>query len=325
MDIQLIHYFVSIVKHGSFTKAATILKVPKSTLSKAVTKLEAETGTKLLIRSTRKQNLTDAGRQFYESCLGPIQTIEDAEKTLYGQDSIISGTVRITVPEDFEIVLLSGCIQRLCKNYPDLKIIIKGTNDVVDLVGEGFDFAVRIGPLEESNLKVRTIGHIKLVTVVSKEYFAEINGTEINGTEINGTEVNGTEVNGTEIKQDGIKLEEPEDLIKIRCVGFTSNKPHQILTLSKGKKTEVIKIPLVVEANQATSVYKLTMAGVGAAVLPTFLCQKDIDSGELIKVLKDWKYSDVPVSLVSPLSTLNSVRLKVVSDEIVEALRASLN
>jgi len=300
MDIQLIHYFVNIVKHGSFTKAATILKVPKSTLSKAVTKLESETGTKLLIRSTRKQNLTDAGRQFYESCLGPIQTIEDAEKTLYGQDSLISGTVRITVPEDFEIVLLSGCIQRLCKNYPDLKIIIKGTNDVVDLVGEGFDFAVRIGPLEESNLKVRTIGYIKLATVVSKEYFTEINDS-------------------------GIKLEKPEDLTRVRCVGFTSNKPHQILTLSKGKKTEVIKIPLVVEANQATSVYKLTMAGVGASVLPTFLCQKDIDSGELIKVLKDWKYSDVPVSLVSPLSTLNSIRLKVVSDEIVEALRASLS
>lgn len=304
MEIQLIHYFVNIVKHGSFTKAATILKVPKSTLSKAVTKLESETGTKLLIRSTRKQNLTDAGRQFYESCLGPIQTIEDAEKTLYGQDSIISGTVRITVPEDFEIVLLSGCIQRLCTKYPDLKIIIKGTNDLVDLVGEGFDFAVRIGPLEESNLKVRTIGHIKLVTVVAKDYFEEIKGAKIQG--------------------EVVELEEPEELTKIRCVGFTSNKPHQILTLTQGKKTEVIKVPLVVEANQATSVYKLTMAGVGAAVLPTFLCQKNIDSGELIQIMKSWKYADVPVSLVSPLSTLNSIRLKVVSDEIVESLRASL-
>lgn len=299
MDIQLIHYFVNIVKHGSFTKAATLLKVPKSTLSKAVTKLENETGTKLLIRSTRKQNLTDAGRQFYESCLGPIQTIEDAEKALYGQDSIISGTVKITVPEDFEIVLLSGCIQKLCKSYPDLKIVIKGTNDVVDLVGEGFDFAVRIGALEESNLKVRTIGHIKLVTTVSPEYLDEI-------------------------KQAGLKLDEPADLTRVRCIGFTSNKPHQVLTLSKGQQTEVVKTPLVVEANQATSVYKLTMAGVGVSVLPTFLCQKDIDNGDLISTLTDWKYADVPVSLVSPLSTLNSVRLKVVSDEIVEALRASL-
>lgn len=300
MEIQLTHYFVSIVKHGSFTKAATFLKVPKSTLSKAVTKLENETGTKLLIRSTRKQALTDAGRQFYESCLGPIQAIEEAEKTLYGQDSIISGTVRITVPEDFEIVLLSGCIQRLCKTYPDLKIIIKGTNDVVDLVGEGFDFAIRIGPLEESNLKVRTIGQIKLATVIAKEYFEETKLAEI-------------------------EFEKPEDLTKVRWVGFSLNKPYQLLTLSKGKKIEVIKMPLVVEANQATSVYKLTKAGVGAAVLPTFLCQEGIDSGELISVLQDWTYSDVPVSLVSPLSTLNSIRLKVVSDEIVEALRTSLS
>ncbi len=295
MEIQLIHYFVNIVKHGSFTKAATLLKVPKSTLSKAVTKLENETGTKLLIRSTRKQTLTDAGRQFYESCLGPIQTIEDAEKTLYGQDSLISGTVKITMPEDFEIVLLSGCIQRLCKSYPDLKIVIKGTNDVVDLVGEGFDFAVRIGPLEESNLKSRTIGHIKLATVVAKQYLSKI------------------------------ELNTPKDLMNVRCIGLSSNKPYQVWKLTKNKKTETIKTPLTVETNQLTSVYKLTLTGAGVSVLPTFLCQKDIDTGQLVSVLTDWKYSDVPVSLISPLSTIHSARLKVVSEEIVGALRGFLS
>ena len=145
MDIQLIHYFVKIVKHGSFTKAADVLKIPKSTLSKAVSKLEKETGTKLLVRSTRKQTLTAAGRSFYEACHGSVQTIDAAQKTLYGFDRVISGTIKITVPEDFEIFLLSASIQRLCDAYPKLKIVIRSTNDVVDLVGDGFDFAVRIG------------------------------------------------------------------------------------------------------------------------------------------------------------------------------------
>ncbi len=295
MDIKLIHYFVEIIKHGSFTKAAESLKIPKSTLSKAVTKLERETGTKLLVRSTRKQALTSAGREFYETCLGPIQTIEDAQKALYGQDSIISGTVKITVPEDFEIFVLSSCIQSLCEQYPDLKIIIKSTNDVVDLVGEGYDFAVRIGPLEESNLKVRTIGYIKLATVVSKDYFERI------------------------------ELNRPSDLLNVRCIGLISSKPHQTWTLTKNKKTEVVKTPLTVETNQITSVYKLTLSGAGVSVLPTFLCQQSIDSGELVQVLEDWQFQKVPVSLISPLSTISSVRLKVVSEEIITALRASLS
>ncbi len=295
MEIQLIHYFVKIIEHGSFTKAADVLKVPKSTLSKAVSKLERETGTKLLIRSTRKQTLTEAGREFYEAALGPIQTIEDAHKALYGQDSVISGTVKITVPEDFEIFLLSSCIQQLGEKYPDLKIIIKSTNDVVDLIGEGFDFAIRIGPLEESNLKVRTIGHIQLATVVAKSYLSKI------------------------------ELNTPKDLMNVRCIGLTTNKPYQVWRLNKNNKTQTIKTPLAVETNQITSVYKLTLTGAGVSVLPTFLCQKDIDNGQLVSVLNDWQYPDVPVSLISPLSTLHSARLKVVSEEIIQALRAFLS
>jgi len=295
MEIQLIHYFVKIVKYGSFTKAAELLKVTKSTLSKAVTKLERETGTKLLIRSTRKQTLTSAGRNFYKACLDPIQSIEDAEKSLYGLDSVISGTIKITVPEDFEIFLLSSCIQTLCENYPDLKIVIKSTNDVVDLIGEGFDFAVRIGPLEESNLKVRTIGYIKLATVVSKQYL------------------------------DKIELYSPSDLVNVRSIGLISNKPYQVWSLMKDKKKEVVKTQLTVETNQITSVYKLTLSGAGVSILPTFLCQEDINAGRLVRVLQEWEYMEVPVSLVSPLSTINSVRLKVVSNEIVNALRSALN
>ena len=295
MDVQLIHYFVKIVQHGSFTKAAEVLKMPKSTLSKAVAKLERETGTQLLIRSTRKQTLTEAGRTFYESCVGPMQSIEDAQKSLYGFDHVIGGTIKITVPEDFEIFLLSDCIQTLCSTYPDLKVVIRSTNDVVDLVGEGFDFAVRIGHLEDSNLKVRTIGQIKLATVVAKDYL------------------------------DQITLSEPDDLLNVRCIGLTSSKPYQTVNMRRGNESITLKTPLTVETNQITSVYKLTLAGAGVSILPTFLCQEAIDGGELIEVLTDWQFTDVPVYLVSPLATLHSVRLKVVSDAIMDALRVSLN
>lgn len=294
MDIQLIQYFVKVVNHGSFTRAAEVLKVPKSTLSKAVTKLEKQTGTKLLVRSTRKQSLTDAGKAFYQSCLEPIRTLEEAEKSLYGQDDSISGTIKITVPEDFEIFFLSSCIEKLCRLYPELKIVIRSTNDVVDLVGEGFDFAIRIGSLEESNLKARSIGKIKLLTVVGKQYRQEI------------------------------QLEKPSDLINVRCIGFSSNLAYHSWNLIKDGKTESVKTPLVVEANQIASLYKLALANVGVTILPWFLCRDALETGELIHALPDWHYEDVPVTLVSPLSTLSSKRLKVVSDELVSAMREAL-
>ncbi|MGF1720629.1 LysR family transcriptional regulator [Vibrio kyushuensis] len=295
MDIQLIYYFVNIVKFGSFTKAADALKVPKSSLSKAVTKLEERTGTKLLVRSTRKQSLTEAGRHFYESCLGPLENIEEAEKSLYGMDNVLSGTIKITVPEDFELFLLSSCVHSLCDQYPDLRIIINSTNDNIDLIGEGYDFAIRIGPLEESNLRVRNIGYIQPITVVSKQYFKEID------------------------------VSHPNDLTNVRCIGLSTNKPYQTWRLTKGDVTEVVKTPLVVETNQITSVHKLTLSGVGVSALPTFLCNSDLASGRLVRILEDWRYMDVPVSLVSPLSTIHSKRLKVVSDAIVNALRRSFN
>lgn len=290
MDIQLIYYFVSVVKCGSFTKAAETLQVPKSTLSKAVAKLEESTGTKLLLRSTRKQSLTEAGRLFYESCLGPVQTIEDAEKSLHGTDNDVSGTIKITVPEDFEVYLLSSCIQELCEHYPQLKFVLHSTNQKIDLIGEGYDFAIRIGPLEENNLRVRNIGYLKPITVVSKEYAKSID------------------------------VRQPSDLAKVRCVGINSSKSHQVLQMSKDGITEVVKIPLVVETNQIKGVHRLTLSGVGVSALPTFLCKEDLVSGELIQILSDWDYMDVPVSLVSPQSTLQSKRLKVVSDAIVETL-----
>lgn len=294
MDTQLIYYFVNIVKFGSFTKAAEALKVPKSSVSKALTKLEQTTGTKLLIRSTRKQHLTDAGRTFYEACIGPIQAMEEAEKLLHGQDDLISGTIKITVPEDFELFLLSSCIQSLCCQYPDLKFIINSTNQMVNLVGEGYDFAIRIGPLEESNLRVRNIAYIKPITVVSNAYY------------------------------DSIELNHPSDLQNVRCIGLTTNKPYQTWNLTKGDDTVVVKTPLVVETNQITSVHKLTLSGTGVSALPPFLCEKELASGDLVQVLADWEYQDVPVSLISPLSTINSARLTVVSDALVNALRQAL-
>src|SRR4051812_36061970 len=110
MDLELTRYFVKVVQNGSFSRAADLLKLPKSTVSKAITRLEHDTGTKLLLRTTRSLTLTAAGRAFYDTCLGPVHILEDAQKSLYGQDSILSGTLKITAPEDLGAHVISPAV-----------------------------------------------------------------------------------------------------------------------------------------------------------------------------------------------------------------------
>ena len=100
MEIELVRIFVKVVKLGSFTKAADLLGIPKSSVSKGLARLENESGTKLLLRTTRSQTLTAAGKVFYDTCVGPIQTIEDAQRSLSGNDSLLTGNLKITAPED---------------------------------------------------------------------------------------------------------------------------------------------------------------------------------------------------------------------------------
>jgi LysR family transcriptional regulator for bpeEF and oprC len=170
IQIELSRLFVKVVQHGGYSKAANALRLPKSTISKAIKRLEDETGTKLLIRTTRSQTLTAAGRLFYETCLEPIQILENAQKSLYGQDNIISGRIKLTAPEDLGNFVITKVISRFSKKYEKLDFETHYSNEVMDLVKDGFDFAIRIGTLKESSLKQKKIGEFELIPVALKVF-----------------------------------------------------------------------------------------------------------------------------------------------------------
>lgn len=131
IGIELTRIFVKVIQHGSFSKAADSLKIPKSTVSKAISRLERETGTKLLLRTTRSQTLTASGRAFYETCLEPLQILEDAQKSLFGKDAIIAGKIRITAPEDLGTHVIAPIIGELSQSYDKLFFELLYLNKVV--------------------------------------------------------------------------------------------------------------------------------------------------------------------------------------------------
>lgn len=295
MELEQTRLFVKVVQYGGFTKAGAALRIPKSTISKAVTKLEKETGSKLLVRNTRNQTLTAAGRLFYETCLGPIQTLEEAKKSLHGKDNIISGKVKITAPEDIGIHIIAPIVAKMCLKYSMLTFELEYSNELIDLVREGFDLAVRIGELDESSLKQRKIGYIEMIPVASPGY----------------------------VKAKG-KVSSPKELESLDCLALSNDPSSDEWALKKEKQLIRVKVVPRVLCNQMSTLIRIAEAGGGVAFVPKYLCYKKITEGKLVHVLPEWRHIGYLVSMVSPLSMSSLSKLNLVANEIVEALREDL-
>jgi DNA-binding transcriptional LysR family regulator len=295
MEIELVHIFVKVVKAGGFSKAADLLKLPKSTVSKAVSRLEQETGTTLLLRTTRSQTLTAAGKAFYDSCVGPIQAIEDAQKSLSGNDSLLTGNIKITATEDLGMEVLAPAAAALTLKHPGLTFEFIYTDTVMDLVKDGFDLAVRVGPLKESALKSKKIGEFHLVLVAAPEY----------------------------LKASG-KIQKPEDLKSQSCLGLGGLAAPRAWNLKSSGSSAVITVKPRISSNQMSSLLKAAVSGGGVALVPGFLCRSYLESGQLERVLPKWTSQGTPVSILSPLPFSSSARLRMTVDFFAAELQKAL-
>ena len=250
MEIETTRIFVKVLQLGSFTKAATALKIPKSTVSRAVARLEKESGTKLLIRTTRQITATAAGRAFYENCVAPIQTLEDARKSLQGRDSLVMGHIRITAPEDIGEKIVSTEIAKLSRKHKGLTFELNYTDTIVDLIADGVDCAIRIGKLRVNRLKAIRLGHIVLIAVASPEY----------------------------VKKNK-PIKKPQDLLEHDCLSYTIT--NWILKSKKSSHKITVKPRIV--SNQITGLIKLALSGAGVTYVPSYLCQEELKSGNLFK------------------------------------------
>ncbi len=291
MDLDLTRIFLKVAQNGSFTRAAAILQIPKSTVSKAVAKLERDTGTKLLRRTTRSLTLTAAGRAFFDSALGPLQILEDAQKSLYGADSILTGNIRLTAPEDLGSNVIAPAVAELTQKHPGLTFDLQYTDVVIDLVREGFDFAVRIGRIAESSFKVKRVGEVELVPVASPIY----------------------------LKGAG-KIKEPGDLREHEAIVHDSQRLSGKWVLRSGRTHAQVPLRIRATSNQMSSVLKMVLANGGVGMVPHFLCRPEVEAGRLVRVLPEWSGPSVNVSMISPLASSSSARLKISMEHIYQRL-----
>ncbi|HJL14611.1 MAG TPA: LysR family transcriptional regulator [Sandaracinaceae bacterium LLY-WYZ-13_1] len=157
VELGLLPAFVEVVRQGSFTGAADALRLPKSTVSRHVARLERGLGVQLLVRTTRRLRLTEAGEAFFPRAASAVEGVEEAVRALGEREEEPRGRLRVSAPNDLG-VMLGGAVADFAAAYPRVRVELSLTGRRVDLVGEAFDCALRAsGSLEDSSLVARRL------------------------------------------------------------------------------------------------------------------------------------------------------------------------
>lgn len=291
LDLNHVDTFVRVVEAQSFTAAAKALGVPKSTVSRRVTALEASLGVRLLRRTTRKLSLTDAGTSFYARVSSALASVYEASTAASDSDGEPRGAVRITAPVDFGIDPLPGILARFAAQYPCIYVETVLTPRRVDMVEEGFDLAVRAGKMADSSLVARKVANGEARLFASPAYLAKA---------------------GTPKKL--------SDLLKHQFVMFRPKNGEMEMELEgpRGAETLTVKGPIGVD--DFGFVREAVMAGAGIGLIPSLGCRSQVLENSLVPVLPKYSQLGGNLYVVYPSARHLPQRVSVLRDFLLKEL-----
>jgi DNA-binding transcriptional LysR family regulator len=266
-----ISVLVRVVESGGFTAAARKMGMSVSAVTKAIARLEDELGTQLFNRTTRQVNTTDNGQDFYERCVQILHELEDAETVLKSRNVAAEGRVRAVVPFSFGRVTLVPALPAFYAQYPNISVELNFSDGPVDLVAEGYDVAVRTGQIMDSRLTTRLLTRGAQITAAAPVY----------------------------LKQHGTP-KTPDDLKDHNCIVGRFG-PEWEFAAKKGGKTTVktaVRISGNTVINSGDAYREASVAGLGIVQGTYWLMRKDLESGTLVEVLKDYAVQGAPISVL---------------------------
>lgn len=282
----------AVVAHGSFTGAAEGLGTDKAHVSRTITRLEKKLGARLLERSTRRLNITEIGREFYERAIGILTALESAENVVAHSQGTPTGTLKLTAGPEFGTLVVNQWIADYLKAYPEVTVEAEFTNRITDVIHEGFDVSIRIGALADSELSARKIGEVHYGFYASPNY----------------------------LKQHG-RPETPADLDNHQLIGFSPQGPPT-WKLANGR--ELLSISpdcrYIVNNNQAALAGALSDLGV--ALLPEFMTETSIRDGTLESFLTEWRRIPVPIHAVFASSRYMAPKVRAFVDTAFRMFRS---
>lgn len=295
LDPNDLLFFARIVEEGSFSRAAERLEVPKSTLSRRISGLESQLGERLLLRTTRKLTVTDFGRAVLSHAQQVAAEVEAALAIGQHRQMEPSGKLRISLPGDFATDVLSPLLARFIEKYPAISLEVDISPRRVDLIGENFDLAIRMGSLpDDASLAARRIATLSIGLYASPDYLA----------------------------RRGLPYE-PEALMEHDALHMLgrNGEPAPWQLFRDDIHWQGVP-PSRAAANAPGLLLRLALSGAGIAMLSDQLAAPRMQSGELIRVLEDWKSPGVPAWAVFPGRRLMPTRTRVFLDLLAQGLPA---
>jgi DNA-binding transcriptional LysR family regulator len=284
MDIEDLRTFVEVASAEGVSAAAVRLGVSKSMVSRRLVRLEAELGIQLLARTTRGAALTEAGAAFRDSAVRICAEIDVARETILPAGEL-RGRLRVAVPLTFGPTHFAPILAEMARRHPQLQIQASYSDRFVDLVAEGYDCAIRVGYLEDSNLIARCVGPIYGKLVASPSYVSA-HGSPETPEELGAHEAL---MKGTEAWQ----LMDEGRIISVRPQGRF-------------------------KADNGTALVAAAIAGVGIAYVPDWLTHEHIASGALVPIMKRYPPPPAGAYVIRPPGLHPARKIRVLTELLVE-------
>lgn len=285
--------FASVAEWGSFSRAAERLGLPKSTVSRRLAALEQRLGERLLTRTTRRQSLTEFGLQLLEHARQVASEVEAVAALSERRQATPSGRLRVSMPSDFASLLLADTLAAFVALYPAIRLDLDLSPRRVDLLGEGFDVALRMGQLpDDASLAARRLAVFSFGLYAAPSYLAEHGDPQ-----------------------------HPDDLVRYEAVHLLmANGEAATWTLSQGDERWQGSPPGRVSANAPELLIKLACAGAGIAAVPDHFAAAEVRRGALRRVLPGWCLPSHTAWAVFPERKLMPVKTRVFIDMLQTAL-----
>ena len=291
MDLNEIVVFAKVVETRSFTAAAQQLGLPKSTVSRKVSQLEERLAARLLQRTTRKLSLTEIGQAYYERCQRIVADIAAAEQLVGDMQTTPRGLLKVTAPVDLGAFRLGEMTARFLAGHPDIHIHLDLSDRVIDLVDDGYELAIRFGPLAESTLIARRLATASMGLYASSAYLAARG-----------------------------QPKEPDDLGDHDVLSFVPTARLATWTLHGPDGVTELTPSARMTSNNLLAIYEATRAGAGISFIPDFVL-KCASVSDLVPVLPGWRSAPIEVFAVYPSGKNLAPKVRAYLDYIAEHLQ----
>lgn len=282
--------FAEVARLRSFSEAARQAGIAKSAVSKRIARLEDELGVRLLRRSTRTLSLTDEGVRVYEHCAAIVAAAAAAESSARSASEELRGTIRINAPVTFAHMHLARALAPFLAGHPGIAIDLATDDRYVDVIDSGYDIIIRVGRLRDSGLYAKKLVSDRLVIVASPAYLARA-GTP----------------------------EAPGDLVRHDCLHYTL-VPMPLEWRFRGANGQPLHVPVrgTLTATDGAVLRAASLAGIGIAVLPSFMVADDLAHGRLVTLLDPFRRAEIGIHAMLAHRTGTPRRIRALLDHLVD-------